>query len=114
LLLFYMRRWSMREIARFLEVPETTVKSRLRNARARLRKELLEMVEGNLKQNRLPADFAKKVRQLVHGDLVRTIVFSPDGKRLASGCYDGAVNIWAASSGELLHSLQGHWAGEDE
>src|SRR5205823_1109499 len=59
----YMQRWSLREIAAFLEVPVTTIKSRLRNARARLRKELQEMVHENLNTQPLPAEFAARVRE---------------------------------------------------
>src|SRR5205823_4886607 len=45
LTLFYFRSYSLQEIADFLGIPLTTVKSRLRHARARLRKEWCEMME---------------------------------------------------------------------
>jgi RNA polymerase sigma-70 factor (ECF subfamily) len=64
--LYYIDGYSQREIADFLEVPETTVKSRLRNARARLKKEMTEMVEDVLKEEPMPEEFAAEVlRQAV-------------------------------------------------
>jgi predicted DNA-binding protein YlxM (UPF0122 family) len=64
--LYYIDGYSQREIADFLEVPETTVKSRLRNARARLKKEMAEMVKDALKEEPMPEEFAAEVvRQVV-------------------------------------------------
>jgi hypothetical protein len=61
LTLFYLDAYSMREIAAFLDVPVTTVKSRLRDARARLRKELAEIAEERLRPEPLPEDFTEQV-----------------------------------------------------
>jgi RNA polymerase sigma-70 factor (ECF subfamily) len=63
LTLFYLDAYSMREIAEFLEVPVTTIKSRLRDARARLRKALGEIVEETIKPEPLPEDFTDQVMQ---------------------------------------------------
>jgi RNA polymerase sigma-70 factor (ECF subfamily) len=63
LTLFYIDAYSMREIAEFLAVPVTTIKSRLRDARARIRKELREIVEETIKPAALPEDFADQVMQ---------------------------------------------------
>jgi len=66
LLLFYVGGYSHQEIAEILEVPSTAVKSRLRNARARLRKELADeewlipMTE-EIRNEPLPADFSEQV-----------------------------------------------------
>jgi WD40 repeat protein len=35
-------------------------------------------------------------------------IFSPDGKRLATGSFTGTVNIWDAQDGEPIRSLLGH------
>jgi hypothetical protein len=45
----------------------------------------------------------REVRQLVRQDnqfLIRSVVFSPDGRALAAACYDGKVRIWETASGK--------------
>ena len=49
--LFYIRRHSQPEIAAFLEVPLTTVKKRLVDARKKLRERMLDMVSETLQDN---------------------------------------------------------------
>jgi WD40 repeat protein len=39
---------------------------------------------------------------------VRSVVFSPDGKRLASASEDSLVKVWDAQTGQELLTLQGH------
>jgi WD40 repeat protein len=43
-----------------------------------------------------------------HTDLVRSVVFSADGKTLASGSWDKTAKIWNVDSGEEKASLKGH------
>lgn len=69
LTLYYLDGYSQREIAEFLGVPVTTVKGRLRDARARLRKELQEMVENTFKQEALRDDFTERVMARIVGSL---------------------------------------------
>lgn len=45
---------------------------------------------------------------LHHRDLVRSIAWSPDGMRLATGSTDGAVRVWNADAGKELLTLRGH------
>jgi WD40 repeat protein/serine/threonine-protein kinase RIO1 len=43
-----------------------------------------------------------------HKKEISAITFSPDGTMLASAGNDATVYIWDASTGEVLHTLQGH------
>ena len=38
----------------------------------------------------------------------RTVTFSPDGTKLATGGDDHSARVWDVESGELLHELKGH------
>ncbi|KAL4979806.1 WD40-repeat-containing domain protein [Aspergillus desertorum] len=50
---------------------------------------------------------------LLRGHLrgVSAVRFSPDASMIASGGADGAVKVWAASTGKLIHTFEGHLAG---
>src|SRR5262249_39055201 len=41
-------------------------------------------------------------RRLDHGNLVSTLAFTSDGKRLVTGCHDGEVRTWDAATGKVL------------
>jgi len=64
-ILFYQHTYSLAEIGRFLDEPATTIKSRLRNVRAKLRKELEATLETSLSQESLPEDFCGRVTQII-------------------------------------------------
>ncbi len=63
--LFYIDGYSHRDIAGFLEVPETTVNNRLHSARERLREEVMTMVAEELRSRALPPEFSHEVRALL-------------------------------------------------
>jgi WD40 repeat protein len=48
------------------------------------------------------------VLQVGHRRVVRSMVFSPDGRWLASGAKDNTIKIWDVASGRLLRTLYGH------
>jgi RNA polymerase sigma factor (sigma-70 family) len=58
--LYYIDGYSQNEIAAFLEVPTSTVKSRLYASRMRLKERILEMVRDTLQSNALPENFAEE------------------------------------------------------
>ncbi len=43
-----------------------------------------------------------------HSDRVASLAFSPDGRLLASGSWDGSIVLWEASTGRPLDRLTGH------
>ena len=43
-----------------------------------------------------------------HTDLVTSVAYGPDGKRLASASVDGTVKVWDATSGQEMLTLKGH------
>ena len=44
----------------------------------------------------------------IHSDAVLSLRFSPDGRRLASGAADKVLRVTDPSSGNVLHSFEGH------
>jgi WD40 repeat protein len=45
-----------------------------------------------------------------HTNVILSLAFSPDGKRLISGSYDDTAILWDVESHALLHRLEGHRA----
>src|SRR5262249_8111019 len=45
---------------------------------------------------------------LRHNGVVRSVAFSPDGKRLAAESWDGTVRLWDAGPGQELLTIKGH------
>jgi WD40 repeat protein len=43
-----------------------------------------------------------------HNDSVISVVYSPDGKQLASASSDSTIKIWDISTGQTLNTLSGH------
>lgn len=106
-ILFYLHAYSVKEIGAFLEEPATTIKSRLRNARAKLRKQMEEVLEDNLSRESLPEDFSDRVTRLLEavraGDEVKTRALLTADPNLASATEEpgrnSALHI-AAGSGD--------------
>jgi len=65
--LFYIDGYAQREIAEFLEVPVSTVKSRLHASRKRLKERMMNMVSDELRKHAVPGDFAQQlIRRIQH------------------------------------------------
>src|SRR5262249_19679417 len=43
---------------------------------------------------------------LKHSTHPQRVAFSPDGRQIASGCFDGTIQVWDAETGSVLHPLQ--------
>src|SRR5437763_519687 len=48
-----------------------------------------------------------------HTGSIYSMVYSPDGRQLASGSYDGTVRLWDAATGACLQTLEGHTGSID-
>lgn len=46
-----------------------------------------------------------------HTSFVKSVSFSPDGKRIVSGSWDNTLKIWDASTGQEIQILKGHTCG---
>ena len=75
--LHYISEHSYREVADFLDIPVSTVKSRLHTARKRLRRPLLSLLEDDLREARPSHDhsFSRRVNQLVR----QATLIDPEG-----------------------------------
>ncbi len=69
--LFYVNGYTCGEIGKFLSVPASTVKGRLRAGRARLRRRLAPLVRELFREKALPPDFGGQVMQQIRDVEVR-------------------------------------------
>lgn len=67
---------------------------------------------GEVLQTLEPGDFMRMVRgKLVNDEIkvpVMAVVFSPDGKRVATAGADRLVTIWDVETGKIIEKMQGH------
>jgi RNA polymerase sigma-70 factor (ECF subfamily) len=108
LILFYFRSHSLQEIAEFLEVPVTTIKSRLRNARARLRKEWMRMTEETLSAQTPAADFTHQIMAFFAAvranDVERVRQFVIAHPALVHRRYARQDGTWVATEADDAHA----------
>jgi WD40 repeat protein len=52
----------------------------------------------------------EQVEILQHGTSVYSVVFTPNGARLAAGCADNSIRFWDVSSRQEVTELRGHGA----
>ena len=56
----------------------------------------------------MPADGSNVFTYKGHSDVVKSVAWSPDGKRIASGSYDNTVQVWDAADGSNVFTYKGH------
>jgi len=81
--LYYVDGLSYEDIAGFLGVTQATVQGRLQRGRAKLRKEMLTMVEETFKEQELADDFSDEIKRLLEAAAVRGREHEEAIKRLA-------------------------------
>ena len=64
-ILYYLRDRTQKEVAALVDLPVTTVNSRLHAARGRLKGELLPMIKAMLPHRALPRSFAERVGEII-------------------------------------------------
>lgn len=64
------------------------------------------LVRGFLVSLLLAAPASAELHELRHGSYVHVVVFSPDGKRLASASNDGFIRIWDPVERKEVHSFK--------
>ena len=51
----------------------------------------------------------ERIKTLIgHSDKVLSVIFSPNGKYLASGSRDKTIGVWRISRGKCIKMLTGH------
>jgi RNA polymerase sigma factor (sigma-70 family) len=104
--LFYINGYSQKDIAGFLDVPVTTVKKRLADARERLKRRMMNMVGETLKSYPLPGNFA--------GIVVRKAASQRDLAEAAKLiAYEARVHPEAFASTESAERAGIYIVGED-
>jgi RNA polymerase sigma factor (sigma-70 family) len=101
LALFYVSRYSHREIARFLDIRETTVQGRLRTGRKRLQERMWKMAEEELREGAPSRDsrFTDRVKRLVRPDELK----SEDESDWAGG---RGTDVWEMFTAAIHGDLQ--------
>ena len=61
-----------------------------------------------LKTQTLEGHFSLRRRSSGYSDWARSVSFSPDGTKVASGSYDNTVKLWDVTSGSELRTFEGH------
>ena len=51
------------------------------------------------------------LREFKHTDTVTCVVYSPDGRTIATGCEDGIARLWNVASGRIRINFRGHTSG---
>jgi len=58
------------------------------------------------------ASRGNELRSFAHPSMVGCVALSPDGRLLATACFDGNVRMWNAISGELLNTFSQVWPAD--
>lgn len=102
LLLFYMRDFSQKEIAAFLEIPLGTVKTRLHHARKRIKKRMKPLKDISAQRPSRDSQFTEKIMRLFEaaktGDIARVRELLAQDGRLANASGAIRTSLWGSDA----------------
>ena len=106
--LYYLDGLSYQEVARFLDVPVSAIKSRLHRARNQLKEELMDMVSEVLQEQKPGEGFAEAVRQAVPVRIVEPIDLAlPVGPEDTVLVYTDDATVRVQGGGENMLRVSG-------
>ena len=97
-ILFYVGDYTQLEVAEFLDIPETTVNSRLYSARQHLKERVFNMVEKELKDHALPKDFGENFNPAI-AEMLR-LCRERFGENLKAVWLTGSISVGEALVGK--------------
>jgi WD40 repeat protein len=68
----------------------------------------LKFVRFFFPTNFLPMPALLRVLNLIENGRVRSVIWSPDGKNIASGSHDKTIKVWNTQTGQCVSTLTGH------
>ena len=102
LLLYYMRDFSQKEIAAFLEIPLGTVKTRLHHARKRIKKRMTPLNDISAQRPSRDSQFTEKIMRLFEaaktGDIERVRELLAQDGRLAHASGYIRTSLWGSDA----------------
>ena len=108
--LYYMDGMACKQIADFLSVSESVIKSRLYQARKNLRKELITMVQESLGREKLPEDFKSKILKITDDWVAK---YTAEENVIGVGAVGEVAdkNFWEGTTIHLLYLNRGEKFG---
>jgi hypothetical protein len=106
--LFYVNGYSHRDLSEMLDVPKGTIKSRLSNARSRLRKEVVTMAKRVLEEHKPDAEFWRSATGSATGCVTSAATGEPiEGAHIR--LYEPQTVIFASAESDV----DGVWKADD-
>ena len=66
------------------------------------------LASRNAKHRPVPSPPVRLATLTGHSDIVTAVSFSPNGRYIVTGSYDGTAKVWNAATGKEIRTLEGH------